>query len=376
MASERVWQIACGEAGRRYENLFVEHDVILMGPGQFKRYDPVEYERVLETKATTRGDVWKVRLLAEEVQAGDYVLLRAGYHVLAIGIVAGGGYSYEERFDDVYGWDLSHTRRVLWQDHLSEPLKDIQKGGDLFASRKQIPTFTRVQDESILAPIRSILSQCRERDLRSLPEKPPKGLSVEELGVKLFEHGLSYEAVQRVRLTLEKQRHLVQWYYSGQSAGRPSEHEVVAHVILPLMTSLGWSEQLLAIEWKRIDLAVFGGVPTDKKRCRLVCEAKAMGHGLQNVFDQARAYVESMPLPECDRILVAEGGRFYLYKRSNGSWGNDKGEPNGYINVLKIRERHLLLPEADAVKTLMALTPLYMTTRATASKERVGSMIP
>ncbi|MDZ4779859.1 MAG: hypothetical protein SGJ19_06380 [Planctomycetia bacterium] len=73
----------------------------------------------------------------------------------------------------------------------------------------------------------------------------------------------------------------MKWYRSsGLATNRPSEHEIVAQVILPLMIALGWSEQLLAVEWHKIDLAVFRGTPTDAEHCELVCEAKAIGPSL------------------------------------------------------------------------------------------------
>ena len=58
----------------------------------------------------------------------------------------------------------------------------------------------------------------------------------------------------------------------------------MAHIILPLLLALGWSEQLLAVEWQKIDLAAFGSTPTTAKTCVLVCEAEGLGHGLQDVL--------------------------------------------------------------------------------------------
>lgn len=140
-----------------------------------------------------------------------------------------------------------------------------------------------------------------------------------------------------------------------EPANRPTEHEVVAHIILPMLLALGWSEQLLAVEWHKIDLAIFNGTPTDAPRCKLVCEAKSMEHGLQDDFQQAAGDVERHGLTEYNTIVLANGGRFYLFRRHPGStW---TAEPDGYLNVLKIREDHLLPAGTNAVDTLMALTP-------------------
>lgn len=167
-------------------------------------------------------------------------------------------------------------------------------------------------------------------------------------------------------MTLEKQRQLLDFYARRESPedggrklapGRPSEHEIVAHIILPLMLALGWSEQLLAVEWRSVDLAAFWRTPTDGAHCRLVCEAKMMGHGLQNVLKQATRYTESLGLTECDKILLADGGRFYLYRRKGDGW---EQHPSGYMNVQKLRTRHLCPANTNAVDTLIALTPAHV----------------
>lgn len=125
-------------------------------------------------------------------------------------------------------------------------------------------------------------------------------------------------------------------------------------MILPLLLALGWSEQLLAVEWKRIDLAGFCGTPTDISNCVLVCEAKAMGHGLQDVFDQAEESVRRCRLTRCEKVLVTDGARFYLYERAGDKWSN---EPVGYLNVHLIRTKHLAPANTNAVDTIVALTP-------------------
>ncbi len=90
----------------------------------------------------------QMRWFHAEVQPGDFVLLRERLEVKVIGLAAKEGYSWQSAFDDVYGWDLQHTRRVIWQDALVQELRRLQTSGALFAGRKQIPTFTRVKDDA------------------------------------------------------------------------------------------------------------------------------------------------------------------------------------------------------------------------------------
>lgn len=354
----QVWQIACGEAGRRYDHLFLKHDVMFLGPGDYGEYNPSDYEDGPGGEDLGSRGVGEIRRFATEVETGDVVLLRSGYRVLALGTVSANGYGWSESFDDVYGWDLQHTQRVVWQYHLSGRLSRMQAKRDLFASRKQIPTFTRVEDPAIRRKIDPLIGLTRDRGLKRLPPKPSPVLSLEEFAEGLFHQGLSTGAVRQVCDAIQKQRRLLDWYWETDLApDRPSEHEVVAHLVLPIMRALGWSEQQLAVEWHRIDMAVFKKTPTDEKHCTLVCEAKGMGRGLQDAFMQAQLYCTRLRLTGCRKILLTDGGRFYLYRKVGSRWGD---EASGYLNVLKLRERYLCPSGCNAVDTLMALTPTHI----------------
>jgi hypothetical protein len=352
---QRVWQIAAGEAGRKYADLFLAHDVMFCGPGRFGAYSDAAYIDLHSRGLISTGKLSQVKQFATTVQSGDLVLLRSGYRVEAIGVVHDDGYQHSTIFDDVFGWDSEHTCRVLWQHDLSTELAQIQAERPLFNLRKQIPAFTAVEDDIILAPIRHLFDRCQSRALRPLPPSPPPALSLDELSEALFRRGLGFTAVDQLRRSLEKQRRLIEWYQSSGMKERPTEHEVVAHIILPLLMALGWPEQLLAVEWPKIDLAIFDGTPTDQRRCRLVCEAKGMGYGLQDVLQQAVRYTETLKLAACDKILLADGGRFYLYRRWAEGW---EQQPSGYLNVLRIREDHLLPSGTNAIDTIIALTPM------------------
>lgn len=352
----RVWQIGAGDFGRDYSPLFLAHDLMFLGPGRYGEYERETYRRLVTEGKETSAKVGMVAALASEMQPGDLVLLRRGYRVTAIGVVAEDGYCYDPTFDDVYGWNLEHTRRVAWQHHLNDELAAAQGKEGLFSSRKQIPTFTRVKDPEVLGPIEHLLSACRARPLKPRPAPLPEPLTLEELGQALFARGLANSAVDQVQRAIERQRRLLGWYREyGKASARPDEHEVVAHMVLPLLLALGWSEQLLAVEWHKVDLAGFWGTPTTATNCVLVCETKRMDQGLQDVLKQAEWYVTKLHLQECRKILLTQGGRFYLYHRNpDGTWSM---EPSGYLNVERIRTNHIAPANTDAVETLMALTP-------------------
>ena len=356
-AMSQVWQMAAGQAGRFYSDLFLAHDVMFLGPGNFGPYSKAAYARAVSEGLAGSGIVSNIASFHDNVSPGQIVLMRNGLRVKAIGVVADTEYEWNETFDDVYGWNLQHARRVIWQEHLTEDLERLQKNGPLFGDRKQIPTFTRVSDEGVLAPIRPLLSSLRRRELKAMPLLLPAPLSLDEVGQQLFARGVANDAVDKVIAAIERQRRLLRWYEQfGSESNRPTEHEVVAHTVLPLLLALGWSEQLLAVEWRKIDLAAFWATPSTEQHCVLVCEAKARNHGLQDVREQAFSYVENLKLDYCQKVLLTDGGRFYLYERKLGKkpWSP---QAVGYLNVETIRTNHIAPPNTNAIDTIVALTP-------------------
>lgn len=353
----QVWQMAAGEAGRFYSDIFLKHDVMFLGPGSFGPYEAETYRRAVAEDEAGSGIVSNIASFHDNVQPGEIVLLREGHSVKAIGAVADGNYEWSETFDDVYGWTLQHTRRVVWQEHLNAEIEQLQGSSPLFGHRKQIPTFTRVNDATVLDRVRPFFSQIKQRPLKQLPTPLPKPLSLDEVGQQLFARGVANDAVVKVIAAIERQRRLLGWYQKfGHDSTRPTEHEVVAHTVLPLLLALGWSEQLLAVEWRKIDLAAFWGTPTNEQNCVLVCEAKTRNHGLQGVREQAFNYVKDWKLNACQKVLLTDGGRFYLYTRTsaNAAWGD---QAVGYFNVEKLRTNHIAPPGTNAIDTIVALTP-------------------
>lgn len=362
MNEPKTWQIASGDTGRDYSGLFLQHDLMFMGPGQWGEYEDERYSGAVARGEVTSKKTGMVRSFVQDVTPDDLVLLRKGHRVVAIGLVVdeeGGchGYQYDDTFGDIFGWDLQHTRRVVWQGQLQDELIAIQRGGELFQSYKQQPTFTRVHQRDTLDRIASLIPRCVHRPLRPRPGPLPPELSLEEVGQRLFSKGLANNAVDNALRAIERQRRLLTWYYAqGETSSRPDEHEVVAHMVLPLLLALGWSEQLLAVEWKNVDLAAFWGTPTTAERCVLVCEAKRMRHGLQNVWEQAIGYIDKLGLRDCGKILLTQGARFYVYEKVADEWPTE-AEPAGYINLERIRENHIAPMNTNAIDTLIALTP-------------------
>jgi len=349
----RVWQVAAGDKGRdnAFPELFLKHDVMLLGPGNpgDVRKPESDYSRFKP------GKVSVLKRFANDVKPGDYVILRLGTRALSVGIVADEDYDWDMRFSDVNGWALQHVRRVCWQKDAPSKLDKLQTKKNFFAPRGAM--ISRVNDPGRLKRLGPILEACKPRKLKPLPDHLGDPLSDDEVGELLFSRGLSQGRVDSLIDTIGRQRRMLRWYDEhGLESGRPTEHEVVAYMVLPILLSLGWSEQLLAVEWKNIDLAAFSQTPTTPSDCVMVCEAKGRRSSLQErTLKQAVGYVSKKKLTTCRHVLLTQGHRFYLYKSDkNGNWPE---QPTGYLNLAQLRTHYLVPDGANAIDTLMAMTP-------------------
>jgi hypothetical protein len=358
---------------------------MIIGPGDVGAYDHSRYATAVASQEIDQSSCKMIRSFVMEVQAGDIIILRRGQRAIAIGRAHDDGYQWNPTFDDVYGWDLQHSRRVLWQDQLQSDLEAAQAVEGIFTHRTIMPRWSRVDDPKVLGSLSSILGKLVDRKLRDLPRKPPEPLTDEELGEALFRRGLGNVQIDQLIQTLKRQRRLLKWYRAEQGPNRPNEHEVVAYMVVPLLLALGWSEQLMGVEWQKVDLATFGRTPTTHDWCSMVCEAKNMETGLQEDLEQAVRYTEKLKLTNCGKILLTQGGRFYLF----GMWSKSDGAlpdasdpsvpqainanveaggpprvwpttPAGYINIERLRTNHLAPANTNAVATLMGLTPTYV----------------
>jgi hypothetical protein len=126
----RVWQIASGNSSRDYSELFLRHDLMLIGPGRYGQYDGDRFRSEALDDGRSSREISRIESFLLEAQEGDLVLLRKGSQAKAIGVVADAPNAedhWDDSFEDVLGWDLQHFRRVRWQHHLTEQLGDVQR---------------------------------------------------------------------------------------------------------------------------------------------------------------------------------------------------------------------------------------------------------
>ena len=300
-----VWQISAGPASRSYADVFLKYGVALIDPGDAGVWSLERYAHDF----SLQGFVGR---FAEEIATGDVLLLRTGAATIsAVGIVAS-DYLYLEQFDDVNGWDLQHARRARWcrlaKEHIFSAL--------VFGAS---PTrCSRVQQEEALdfaeRFLKSPPTHWQTAPLLELPaEEPP----LDDVPHAL--HGIVAQAADLVPLLQDQQAF----------SELPSEDELIVHFVVPFLRALGWPPERIAVQWRRIDVAVFSALPRAPENCHLVIEAKRLGAGVEGALEQAKGYVEALGVPR--DVIVTDGIRYRMYAGSRGF------EPLAYANLARLK---------------------------------------
>ena len=302
--SRPVWQISGGPASRSYAEVFLKHGVALIGPGDAGPWTPERDDGEFE------GGF--VRRFAREVAAGDVFLLRTGIATIAaVGLVAG-HYEYVNAFDDVNGWDLQHARRVRWcrlpEEHAF--------AGAAFGANP--PRCSRVCNEDVIYfAERFLKSPPTHWQTALLPELPAEDPPLDDVPAVLA--GLVAQAADLVPLLEDRQAF-------GEL---PSEDELIAHFVVPFLRVLGWPPERIAVQWRRIDVAVFRALPRSPENCHLVIEAKRLGAGVEGALEQAKGYVVALGMPR--DVIVTDGIRYRMYA------GGREFEPVAYANLARLK---------------------------------------
>lgn len=299
-----IWQISGGPASRSYAEVFLKHGVALIGPGDAGPWMPERDDDEFE------GGF--VRRFASEVVAGDVCLLRTGSaKIAAVGLVAS-DYLYVNAFDDVNGWDLQHARRVRWcrlpEEHVF--------GSAVFGANP--PRCSRVWNEEVLdLAARFLNSPPIHWQTAPLPDLPAEEPPLEEVPSVL--QGIAAQTADLVPLLQDRQAF-------GEP---PSEDELVAHFVVPLLRLLGWPPERIAVKWRRIDVAVFRALPRTPENCYLVIEAKRFGAGVEGALEQGKGYVKALGVSR--DVVVTDGVRYRMYA------GQSDFEPVAYANLARLK---------------------------------------
>jgi len=301
----KIWQISPpAPIITSVAEFFLHYGVALLWPGDPGRWTPDRYAGDFAL------DDW-TKWFADTMSSGDAILLRTGQtKIRALGLVAG-EYSYDERFDDVYGYDLQHCRRVRWCR-----LPEEYDFGEAVFTRGR---FSSVRKALVREYVRNFLASppthWQEAPLPDLPSEEPRlDKAPPDVG------GIIAQAQDLVGLFSDR----------DDFGDAPSEDELVAHFVVPFLRCLGWPPEFIAVKWRRIDVAVFTSLPRTPESCRFVIEAKRLGAGVEGALRQAKGYVESVGVPR--DVIVTDGIRYRMYSYDKGF------APIAYANLIRLKQ--------------------------------------
>jgi hypothetical protein len=283
------WQIPAGPTNRNYTDIFIKHGVALIGPGEPGAWNEKRPDEDFGGRF--------VRCFASEIQHDDIIVLRTGIKAVhAIGIVVG-PYEHLEQFDDVNGWDLQHARRVRWLLLLNDQTFDRPVFG------ANPPRISRINDLEVINFVKSILnSPPSDWKIAPLPPLPNFEISMEDIPLAIAE------------IVAMAKDFCGQVWPNLLLGDMPSEQEMIAHFVIPVLRALGWPPELIAVEWRNVDVALFQTLPRTPENCILIIEAKRIGSSVEGALLQAQGYAKALQT-SCD-AMVTDGIRYRLFSPS------------------------------------------------------------
>ena len=225
---------------------------------------------IRRTEAASRRMVSRkltdLRRFAEEMKEGDLVILRLGTsEVRGVGRVVG-NYEWSDAFGDIDGWDLQHVRRVDWFWKFG----DGEQSFPTYAM-KQGDTTQRLTSGPVYDWVKTLHVPEGAAELVSLPQADSAAFQLSELSEFLFDKGVASSSIESLLHEIDELIRIAKWY---KKFDNPSEPETVSYLVVPLLRALGWTPQKMAIEWNRVDVALFNNLPRRDEQLTVVVEAK------------------------------------------------------------------------------------------------------
>ena len=340
--NKTIWQQAAGDQDRNYANICLKWDVILNGPGYAGKLP--ESQGLLRKDGWTSKKVTDLLRFSEKISDGDIVVLRMGTkEVLGVGIVVG-KYEWLDEFSDIDGWDLQHVRRVKWVWTSLKAPKEFP-----VYTLKQGDT-TQVLDSTVVKDwlkTLNILEENFTRELIPLPLENKEKINFEKISEYLFDQGVSSNSIHTLMDEIDELIRIAKWYKKHND---PSEFETVAYLVVPLLRALGWTPQKMAIEWNKVDVALFSQLPRKDENLKIVVEAKKKGNSCLSAKSQAQSYSEGKH--NCNRLIVTDGLRYGIYLK-NG----DKFKLYAYLNLTALKNDYPIYECQGVKEALRSMTP-------------------
>ena len=350
IAGRRIWQLAAGDGERAYPVILLNWDIIAIGGGEYGHWPENRDEY-----RNARGDA-QVRIVerfASEMEVGDIVVLRLGKNAAyGVGIVES-NYLWFDDMGDVDGWDLQHCRRVRWlhrYDGKESPIifpKDTLRWGDT-VQQATSPGLTKwleglpADNDSMNRPLVTLPNSC-------IDGQPLKHTSAEEVSEYLFDRGIAADNIDALTSRMTDLVRTASWYERAKM--EPAERETVAYLVVPLLRSLGWTPQRMAIEWNRIDIALFNALPRSDERLIAAVEAKKRGRTCFTSSTQLFGYLSKPVRGNCIRASLTEGLRYSVFRRNTKS--GFESVPESYLNLTRMVSDYPLLGFAGAKRSTL-----------------------
>lgn len=342
-----IWQQASGDTNRNYSELCLQWGVILNGPGVEGKWP--DCNSILREEGWTSRKMTDLRRFCEEMEEGHLVVLRLGTStVIAVGEIVG-DYEWLEIFGDVDGWDLQHCRRVrwLWQS-LENP-----KIFETYALK--LGDTTQKLDSEVVEDWLRNLEIPETQYHKELPIIPKNDLNerfkleLNDISDYLYDKGIASSSIERLLENIGELIRIAKWY--PKQNDQPSEYETVAYLVIPLLRALGWTPQKMAVEWNRVDVALFSALPRGNDNLSVVVEVKKLGASCLTAKSQAQAYASDKQ--HCNRLIVTDGLRYGVYSK------NEQGEffLDAYLNLLRLRSQYPLYECDGATESFLLMSP-------------------
>ncbi len=327
IGDEEVWQIAAGDTNRAYADLCLRWGVVLFGPGYLGRWPDCEVP--LSNDGWSQRKIGLIRKYHDDINCDDIVVLRLGTsEVYGVGRVEGPVAWYDD-FGDIDGWDIQFVRRVrwCWKPTNGKPKQfatgTLKRGDAIQRLDRTGPVFEwvlRIPEQD--AKLQELPASCR-------PDESVPRIHVPELAEYLFDQGTAAGAINELTESMLDLKQVVSWY--ERSDNEPSESETVAYLVVPLLRTLGWTPQRMAVEWKEIDIALFDRLPRADRNLEVVVEVKKLGLSCLSANTQGAEYACVSGRERCNRLVVTDGIRYGVYvKKTNGTFPES---PTAYMNL-------------------------------------------
>jgi hypothetical protein len=195
-----------------------------------------------------------------------------------------------------------------------------------------------------------------KRSLASLPETCIDGkrlnlVTPNEFSEHLFDCGIAADNIDALIALMTDLVRIASWY--GRTDIQPAERETVAYLAVPLLRSLGWTPQRMAIEWNRIDIALFNALPRSDDNLVAAVEAKRWRRTCFTSCGQVFNYASQPERRKCIRAISTEGLRYSVFRR--GSKNGFKSVPASYLNLTRLVSDYPLLGCAGAKEALLMM---------------------